>query len=109
MELRIVKLHHAADYLVQIDSFEAWRGHFCKIAESSDDSLQIRYFGQQRRGAFREHLVELVRWKLARALHVLDGDLEREERIFQLMGQTPGQLAPSGDAFGLNGAVALLD
>src|ERR1035437_24937 len=43
----------------------------------------------------------------ATTLHVLDGDLEREQRVLELVRQAPRQLTPRRHAFGLHQALAL--
>src|SRR5262249_38728253 len=74
-----------------------------------DDLLELREFGEQRGSAFAKDLVKLVGIALAGALHVFDGDLQRKERILELVGKAARQLAPGGDALGLNEALALGD
>src|ERR1039458_5000551 len=65
-------------------------------------------FGEQRGGALAEDFVELAGMRGARALQVLDGDLQREQGILQLVREAAGELAPGGHALGLHQAVALL-
>ncbi len=45
--------------------------------------------------------------KCARADQILDGELQREERILELVRQPPRQLAPCGHALALHQSVAL--
>ena len=47
-------------------------------------------------------------FQLPRALHIFHGDLQREQRIAQLMRQAPRQFAPGGYALGLHQAFFLL-
>ena len=52
--------------------------------------------------------IELFRRLFLGTLQILDRDLQRKERIFQLVGQAAGQFAPSCDAFRLHQAIPLL-
>jgi hypothetical protein len=83
------------------------RRHFGEIAEAADNLLQIRELRQQRRRPFAKDFVELLGVFVARPLHVLHGDLQREQRILQLVRQPPRQFAPRRHALGLHQALAL--
>ena len=89
------------DHLVHVDLLQLRRRHLGEIAEAADDLFQIRQLREQRGRAFLKHLVELFRILLARALHVLHRDLQREQRILQLVRQSPRQFAPGRHALGL--------
>ena len=58
-ELRFEKLAGAANHLVHVHRLKLGRGHLGKVAEASDDGLQVGKFGQQGCGALAENLVKL--------------------------------------------------
>ena len=78
------------------------RGHLGEIAEAADDGVEIGEFGFQRGGGFAENFLKLLGAKLAGALEIFDGDLQREKRVAQFVSQAAGEFAPGGDAFGLH-------
>ena len=94
--------------LVEIHRLHLGRRHLGEIAEPADDLFQFGQFRQQRGGAFAENFVELLGVALARPLHVFDRDLQREQRVLQLVRQPPRQLAPRRHALRLHQALALL-
>ena len=85
-----------------------WRGHLGKIAEASDDRLQVGNFCQQGFSALLEDLFKLAGVARFGAQHVFHGNLQGKQRIFQLMGETPRQFAPGGHTLALQQALALL-
>src|SRR5215470_6137924 len=107
MELRLEQAHRATYDFVDLDSREFWRRHFRKIAEPVHDGIQIRQFGFERSRGFIENFQKLFISKLTRALHVLYSNLQREERVAQLVCQSPSKFAPRGDALGLHQPLAL--
>ncbi len=108
-DLSLEELHHAADQFVEINRLKLRRRHLGKIAEAADDGLQIGDLREQGSGALAEDLVELRGRFFPRAQQVLYRDLQREERVLELMGQPSRQFAPGRHAFALHQALALRD
>ena len=107
MQLSLVQLENLADNVVDVHRLELRLRHFGEVAEAPDNGLQVAEFSQQGRGALAKHFVEFG--GIARAQQVFHRDLQREERILELVRQAAGKFAPGGDALGLHGAVALFD
>ena len=104
----LIERAHALDDVFRVDALELGLGHFAEVAEAADDRLQVRDLRAQRRRAFAKDLVELrLAADCARAHQVLDRELQREERILELVRQPARQFAPCGHALALHQAVAL--
>ena len=84
-------------------------GHFAEVAEAANDGLEVGDLHAEGLRALAEDFVEFIGWQLAGADEIFDGELEREERIFQLMGEAAGEFAPGGYALGLDETLALAD
>src|SRR5262249_17954627 len=106
-ELALKELGHAANQLVEIDFLKLGRRHFRKITEASDDGLEVGDLSQERGRAFAENLIKLLGRILAGADEVLYGDLQRKERILQLVGQAASQFPPRSYALALHQALPL--
>ncbi len=83
-------------------------GIFGEVAKPADDATQFAQLAEQRGSALTEHLVELLGMAGARALQILDRDLQREQWVLQLVRQPAGKFAPCSHALGLHQAIALL-
>ena len=70
-----------------------------QTAEAADDGVQIGKAGRER-GQTRRGSSNHPRRQRSPA-GVVDRQTQREERILQLVRETPRQLLPGGDAFGL--------
>src|SRR5205823_10169954 len=87
---------------------ELWRRHAGEIAELRDDAVERRQAGRERGEALVEYFLELLGWQVAGSAQVIGGNPQREQRILQLVGEAPGQLAPGRDALGLHETLALI-
>ena len=82
-------------------------GILLKSLKRRNDGFQIGDLRTEGCGAFAEDLVEFGRRQLARAHQIFNRELQREKRIFELVRQTPRQLAPSRNALALHEPFAL--
>ena len=102
-----VERAHALHDILRVDAFKLRLRHLAEVRETPNDRLQVRNLRRQRRRALAKYLVELRLRQLARPHQVFDGELQRKERILELVRQPPRQFAPGSYAFALHQAVAL--
>ena len=109
LDLRAEQLRALTDDVVRRDARELRPRHAREVAEAADHGVEIRQPARHRRQAFVEHFVELrARQRLGPA-EIVERDAQRKERVLELVRQPPGELAPGGDALGLNQPLALID
>src|SRR5690348_5890695 len=99
----------APEEFVDIDTLEDGLGHAGELAKASDNGLEVGDLGEKRGRAFLEDFFEHLRAVFARADEVFDGELKREERVLELVGEAAGEFAPGGDALSLNQAFFLFE
>src|SRR5262249_15391675 len=90
-QLSLKELDHVADHLVEIDGLDLRRRHLGEVAKAADDGLQIGNLGEQRGCTLAKYLVELLGSVGAGAQQILDGDLQRKQRVLELVSQAAGQ------------------
>src|SRR5258706_12461265 len=102
LQLRLTKLHHAPHHLIHLHLPQLWLRHLRKLAEPSNNSLEIRDLRQQRSRTLAEDFIKLLRILLPRPHQILHCKLQRKQGVLQFMRQAPRQLSPSGHSFGLH-------
>src|SRR6266567_5957977 len=90
-----------------VDRLRLRLGHFAEVAEAANDGLEIGDFHPERARALVEDFIEFFRGKFTCSDEVLDGELQGEERVLELVSQSAGELAPGGDSFALHETFAL--
>ena len=98
---------HAFYYIFGVYTLQQRLGHLAEIAEAGDDGFQVRYFHGEGLRTFAKDLVELSGGQFARSHQIFDGQLQRKERVLELMGKPPRKLAPRGHTLALHQTVAL--
>ena len=83
------------------------RRHFRKIAEAAHDGVQVRQLAFNVAVDSSKISMNCFGSSCLRALQVFHRDLQRKQRIAQLMRQPPRQFAPRGYAFGLQQSIFL--
>ncbi len=100
LQLCLKKLRNTPQQFIHLHRLQLRMWHFGEFAEASNDRFQIRYLRQQRARTLAKYFVELFRILHPGANQILDCELQREQRILQLMRQSPRQLAPRSNALG---------
>ena len=104
---RAIQRPHSLDDIFGVDALQFRSGHFAEVAEAADDRLQVGDLHAQCLRALAKDFLELLGGQLAGTRQVLHRELQGEQRVLEFVRQAPGKLAPRGDAFGLDKAVAL--
>ncbi len=107
LQLRLEQLRHPAQEFIHLHRLQLRMRHLRKLAEAANDCFQVRNLSQQSAGAFAEHFIELLRALRPRAHQIFDRKLQREQRILQLVRQSPRQFAPGRHSLRLHQAFFL--
>ena len=102
LQLRLKQLRHTSQKFVHLHRLQLRMRHLRKLAEAPDDRFQVRNLRQQGARTLAEDFVELFRALLPRPHQILHRELQREQRILQLVRQPPRQFAPRRHALGLH-------
>ena len=107
-ELRLQQLEDVLRQLVQPHRLELGRGHAGEVAEALDDGAQVGDLRQECPGTLAKHFLELCRVLFFGAQQVFHRNLQRKQRVLQLVCKPPCQLAPCRHPFRLHQAFALV-
>src|SRR6202011_5846109 len=88
LQLRMEQLDHALQSLIHLHRLQLRMRHLRKLAEAANDRLEVGDLGKQGGQTLAEYLVELLGTLCPGAHQVLNRELKRKQRIFQLMGQS---------------------
>src|SRR5262249_33920654 len=108
MELWLEELDNIPHCLIDVYWLPFRRRHFGEFGETTDNGVELHEFGTKGFGGLAKNFVELLRRFPPGTLEILDGELEREQRVLQLMRQPPRHFTPGGNALGLEQVLALL-
>ncbi len=93
---------HARDDVGGVDALQLRLRHPAEVTEAANNGLEISDLHAQCLGALAKNFIEFRVGQTACADEILNRELQRKERIFQLMREAAGKLSPRCYALALD-------